>query len=222
MATPALHDMKLVGSTSSAGGQFRNIKITGDCAMSSDVTADSFHLTGEVAVQGQLSVQLLKMTGQCRVSGAIRADRIQGVGELSAESIRGGQVKLSGHIRTEHSCEAETLKLLGWIEVGELINAESLTLDLHGRCRAQEIGGGTIIVKRSSLTKISNLFSMKEPGTLKAELIEGDVVHLEHVTADIVRGARVTLGPGCKIGRVEYREALERHPKSEIGTEVRI
>lgn len=222
MAAPTLHDLKLIGTTATNGGPFRRIKITGDSVMSGDVAAESLACVGEVEIQGALQVKQLKLTGQCSVQSGVQADRIQGVGELAIGSLRCGQVKLSGHIRAERSCEAETFKLLGWLEVGELISAERLTLDLHGRCRAREVGGGTVTVKRSKLSKIKSFLSLKEAGTLAAELIEGDTVYLEHVTVDTVRGAHVTIGAGCRIGRVEYRESLKRHPRAEVGSEVRV
>ena len=35
-------------------------------------------------------------------------------------------------------------------------------------------------------------------------------------TADVVRGKRVRLGPGCHIKLVEYSETLEAHPSAKI------
>ncbi|MDF2724395.1 MAG: hypothetical protein K0Q59_4070 [Paenibacillus sp.] len=222
MATPALHDLKLVGTTSSAGGQYGTIKITGECSMSSDVTAESLACVGEIDIRGALRVKRLKLTGECAVSGHLEAERIRGVGMIGVSSIRAGDVKLSGHISVAHNCEAESLHLLGLLEAGDLVSAEHLHLRLYGLCRVRELGGGTIDVKRSRLLRLKNLLSTGDAGTLTAELIEGDTVHLEHVTADLVRGGKVTIGIGCRIGRVEYRESLERHGKAEIGSESRV
>jgi cytoskeletal protein CcmA (bactofilin family) len=222
MATTTFHDLKLVGNTSSAGGQFRHIKITGESVLSGDVAAESIKCVGEMEIKGNLQAQKMRLTGECKVHGNLQSDSLEAIGDIQVASIRGNQVKVSGHIKVEQSCEVETLKLRGWLEVGELISAEQLQLDLFGVCRAQEIGGGTITVMRSHLSKIKSLLTLKEPGSLEANLIEGDVVHLEHVTADVVRGTRVTIGTGCKIGRAEYRESLEKHPKAEVGIEYQI
>lgn len=223
METTTYHDLKLVGNTSSAGGQFRHIKITGESVLSGDVIAESIKCIGEMEIKGNLQVQKkMKLTGECKVHGSIQSESLVAIGDIQVVSVRGSRVKVSGHIKVDHSCEVETLKLHGWLEVGELISAEQLHLNLHGPCRAQEIGGGTITVTRSPLSKIKRMFTLQDAGTLRANLIEGDVVHLEHVTADIVRGTRVTLGIGCKIGRLEYRESLEKHPKAEVSSEVKI
>ncbi|WP_127587875.1 hypothetical protein [Paenibacillus koleovorans] len=223
MATDALHDFRMVGSTSSGGGKFRAVRTTGEVVFTGDVTAESCSFMGEVQVKGSLETRKLKLTGQCSVEQDLVLEQSGGVGQLAVGgSIRGGQLRLSGHVQAGRSCEAEGMKLTGLVDVGELISAEQLELSLHGNCQAREIGGGTVVVKRSQLSKIKSLLSLKEAGTMTCELIEGDVVHLEYVTADLVRGARVTIGNGCRIGRVEYRESLERHPKATIGSESRV
>lgn len=222
METATYHDLKLVGTTSSVGGQFRHIKITGECVMSDDVICDSLKCTGEFEIEGDLQVKQMKLTGESHVHGRIHCDSLKAIGAIKAYSIRGSQVNISGHLKVETNCEAETLKLHGWLEAGELISAEKLDMILHGPCRALEIGGGTITVKRSQFSILKSLLTIKEAGTLQANVIEGDVLNLEHVRADVVRGTRITIGTGCTIGRVEYRESLIKHPKADIASEIRI
>jgi hypothetical protein len=41
-------------------------------------------------------------------------------------------------------------------------------------------------------------------------------VRLERTTASVVRGRRVSIGAGCRIERVEYRDGLEVHPDATI------
>ena len=47
-------------------------------------------------------------------------------------------------------------------------------------------------------------------------IIEGDDIHLENTIADTVRGKRIAIGPGCRIGTVEYTETLSVHDDAEV------
>jgi hypothetical protein len=56
------------------------------------------------------------------------------------------------------------------------------------------------------------------PGAkLEAQVIEGDDVHLEDTEARIVRGTRITIGCGCRIGTVEYRETYHADADAVVG-----
>ena len=60
------------------------------------------------------------------------------------------------------------------------------------------------------------MFSGRGTAELRATLIEGDEIHLEDTSADVVRGKRVEIGPGCHIETVEYSEQLDIHPDAEV------
>jgi len=53
-------------------------------------------------------------------------------------------------------------------------------------------------------------------------LIEADEISLEATVAKMVRGKRVTIGPGCRIDQVEYTESLQIDPKSVVREQVRV
>ena len=67
------------------------------------------------------------------------------------------------------------------------------------------IGGSQVSVTQGSATGLLSSI-LKSVGKLTTESIEGDEIELSNVEADIVRGGRVTIHSGCKIGRVEYSE----------------
>jgi hypothetical protein len=48
-------------------------------------------------------------------------------------------------------------------------------------------------------------------------MIEGDFIDLEYTTADIIRGNIVIIGPGCNVGRIEYRDQITVHPEAKVG-----
>ena len=57
---------------------------------------------------------------------------------------------------------------------------------------------------------------------LKTKRIEGDSVELEGTTADLVKGAKVVIGKGCKIKTVEYSESIEVHEKASVEKQVKV
>lgn len=51
---------------------------------------------------------------------------------------------------------------------------------------------------------------------MSASVIEATDIYLENTTAQTVRGARVKIGPNCRIDRVEYSETFALDPASKI------
>ena len=53
---------------------------------------------------------------------------------------------------------------------------------------------------------------------LVTDLIEGDDIYLENTHAKVARGNNITLGPGCEIGIVEYKNDFKQDKAAEVGT----
>ncbi|TFE24298.1 bactofilin [Cohnella luojiensis] len=222
MTEENVRDLKMVGTTTSAGGRFRNVKLTGESVFSGDVDCFKLANTGEFIVNGSLRAIELKITGECKVQGSLQALSARGRGELMVSSgVRGENIKFTGSIEVGVDCEAGTLEVDGAINVAGLLSADWLELNMYGPCRAREIGGTTLLVKRSKATKLLNLLKSSGQAKLTADQIEGDKVELDHTEAGVVRGNNVKIGPGCEIGRVEYRDTLEVHKSSVVKESIR-
>lgn len=216
-------DLKMIGSTSTAGGVFRNIGITGETVLTGDVDCIRFACTGQSKVQGGLRANELRLTGEITVQGRLDAGKIKGRGELEVDQgMRGENVAFTGNIEIKGDCESGTFALDGAFSVEGLLSAERLEIKMYGPCRVRELGGGTLRVKRSSATKLLGIIKSKQSAQLHADLIEGDTIELEHTRAGIVRGNRIKLGPGCEIGRVEYVESLNKHKSAVLKETVRL
>ena len=74
-----------------------------------------------------------------------------------------------------------------------------------------------IVVKSSR----SFFFWIRKSKHLDVELIKGDDISLEATIAQIIRGARVKVGRGCRIEAVEYSESLEVSPKATVQSQVK-
>ena len=184
------------------------IKVSGSGTFGADVTTDEFRSSGAARVEGGLRAKEVKSSGTFRVS----------------ESVSGEYVKISGTLRVGGDVESEIFKSSGLFDIGGLLSADRIEIQLGGYCKAREIGGERIDVRvtphRSAflegLTKA--LLGQRGALRLEAQLIEGDEIHLEQTTADVVRGKRVEIGPGCRIRAVEYAESLEVHEEANVET----
>jgi len=215
-------DLKMIGETSTAGGKYRHIRVTGETVFNSDLDCIKLSHTGELDIKGGLRTGELKITGECGVQGSLEAGTVSGRGELKAKSgARIERIKFTGNIAVEGDCETGTLDLNGAFSVPGLLSSERMEVKMFGPCKAGEIGGSNLRVRRSRASKLLHLFKPGGPVELTADLIEGDTVDLEYTIAEVVRGNRVTIGPGCRIGRVEFRGEFTAHKSASVKESVR-
>jgi cytoskeletal protein CcmA (bactofilin family) len=212
-----MRDIKLIGTSTSAGGQFRDVRITGEAELKGDTSCRNLSCTGNVRIAGSLQAESVRLTGECEVDGGLQVHRLRTVGELRVgQNVRGEKLKVTGELRAGGHCEAESLELHGSVQVDASLNAERLSVRLHGPSRAREIGGGHLEIRRSRSHLLKAMLGQGATTKLTADLIEGDTLFLEHTHAAVVRGNRVTLGTGCVVGRVEYRDDLKVGGKAEV------
>ncbi|WP_310829236.1 hypothetical protein [Paenibacillus pedocola] len=208
-------NLKVLGTSSSLGGYFLEIKVTGECKFAGDVDCQSLSLTGQTAVSGSLRMEKLKMTGELSVKDRMEGGMLRGHGEVQAGSLSVEQLKFSGSLEVGGDCEAEELQVSGALQVKGLLSAETLQLTLYGPCSAAEVGGSNISVKRSKTKTLLHL-GQGQDMVFTSGLIEGDDVELQNTHAGTVRGEKVIIGPGCVIQQVEYSDYLEIHKSATV------
>ena len=231
----------LSGAGKLSGGDYTRVSISGAGKVSGDLKAESLRISGAGKVEGRTDALQITVSGsgafggevvaeEMRVSGAARVDGNARVKELKCsgsyrvkDSIFAEYVKISGVLRVGGDVEADLFKASGGFEIEGLLTADKVEIGLGGRCHAREIGGERIDVRRGGcrergilLDGLVRMFSGRGTAELRATVIEGDEIHLEDTTAEIVRGSRVEIGPGCHIGTVEYSERLDVHPDAEV------
>lgn len=228
-------DVKIVGTGGSAGGVVGKLSITGDGELNGDIDALSFKCTGNAVVYGKVKTQSLKLTGELIVKGPLIGEKLSAVGmlhvggdlyaqaaKISGETrvegqINGEQIELSGYNTVRGGCQAERFKLHGSLHMDGMLNAETVEMKLFGESRIKEIGGGHIRIMRSGgVWAVLGMFNSGGLKRLIVDSIEGDVIELENTEADFVRGSKVTIGPGCRIGLVEYIDSFHQDPTSKI------
>lgn len=219
-------DMHINGVSSTPGGHYRSASIDGVIKVEGALQVDGLaRMNGVVTVRGDLKAHELEGDGKFKVQGRLSAGtaRINGLADV-AGSVDGEHMILKGMLSVKGDCAVERFEAEGGFEVGGLLNAGTVDIRLYGRGKAREIGGESIRVRkmaRSAWKKIWEWMFPKWNPEMEADVIEGDDVDLENTIAKVVRGNRVVLGPGCRIGRVEYRSELIRHPGAKANEEVK-
>lgn len=204
------------------------MNINGSGSINGDLTCLAMTINGSGSVQGSLTTDgSFTING----SGSVHGD-ILGKGHISING--SGKVTGSVHCQVFRSagsgtvygdCEAEEITMEGGGRVEKLLNGENIRLVLYPQCHMHigSIGGTSITVEhrpsQHNRTKTFHFFgilpwgdsdnSLRPTGTLETDTIEGDTITLTCTKAAGVSGRIVKLGPGCRIGRVEYTETYE-------------
>ncbi|RJE84312.1 hypothetical protein D3P07_23385 [Paenibacillus sp. 1011MAR3C5] len=222
-----LPNLRMNGVIRAVGGTYEHVHVDGVGRIAGDVgVASAARVNGVLTVEGSMDTPELRADGKLNIEGVLKGRMININGIVKAEShVFAESIKISGILKADGNVEAEKVHLQGALKVEGLLNAGEMELGLsHMESRAGEIGGESIRVRRLRGSGWKWLLKWIIPGSetrLVAHVIEGDDIQLEYTHADIVRGQRVIIGKGCKIGRVEYRDQLTRHPDAEIGREER-
>jgi cytoskeletal protein CcmA (bactofilin family) len=126
---------------------------------------------------------------------------------------------------TGGNLNAEILNIEGGFTVDGMLNADTLKINLYWPSEVNEIGGSEIKITRNSKLSflgIKNRIIAEGKNKVTCNLIEGDNIYLENTIASIVRGNNVTIGPGCKIELVEYKNDLKMDDEVKVNTHMKI
>lgn len=223
-------DLRISGAGSASGGTFNDVKISGAGKIAGDIDCTNLFSSGASEIKGNVKAVKVKSHGASQIKGNLSAEdvelhggsNIDGNVETKVIKIHGGveiggnlqasNIEIMGGIKIKGDCEAESFKSHGGFTIGGLLNADNIYVNIGGGCRAREIGGEKIEIRKSDkavylLQKmIKDIFNWR--GDLDAETIEGDEIYIEYTTAKVVRGNNVTIGPECSIELVEYKDHI--------------
>ena len=237
-------EVKISGSGKITGNvECNEFHISGSGKVEGNVKAKEFRTSGSSRINGNLEAEDIKISGSSHITGDIKCEEIKVSGSMHIEkSLSGGEISISGsarideYLRGEHvrisggidikgDCESEEFIARGSFQIGGLLNAGSIEIGVAGFCSAREIGGERIEVRELGSTGIWNriisMFTSHSAG-LKTDIIEGDDIFLEYTTAKIVRGNNITIGRGCIIETVEYKEKLDIINEGRVANQVKV
>jgi cytoskeletal protein CcmA (bactofilin family) len=237
-------EVKISGSGKITGNvECNEFHISGSGKVEGNVKAKEYKTSGSSRIDGSLEAEDIKISGSSHIAGDIKCQEIKVSGSAHIErslnggevnvsgstridgNLRGEQVRVSGSIDIKGDCESEEFFARGSFQIGGLLNAGNIEVGVSGFCCAKEIGGEKIEIRELGGTgiwnKIVSLFTGHTPG-LKTDIIEGDDIYLEYTTAKIVRGNNITIGRGCVIDTVEYKEKLDITDSGKAVSQVKI
>lgn len=211
--------LMISGMGSSHGGNFHAVKLEGMGRIESDITCSDFIVNGRAEVNGSVVASTAEIKGTATIHGNMNAKRSRIHGRVKIEgSYSGESLEIHGATTIAGDCETEKFQANGRLQIGTL-NADAILITLHGHCRISEIGGERIQIRKQpgiDLARWLKILPIAIGNHLIANTIEGDHIYLEYTTADIVRGAEVTIGPGCEIGLIEYTTKLQQDKRSKV------
>lgn len=237
-------EVRIAGSGEITGNvECSEFHISGSGSVDGNVKTSDFMCSGSSHVNGNLESEYIKTSGSSHITGDVKAKETRVAGSAHIEkSLSGGEVSISGSVqidgslRAEHvevsgginikgDCETEEFSARGAFQIGGLLNAGKIDIGLVSFCSAKEIGGELIEVRELAHTEIWNriigMFSGRSFG-LTTNAIEGDDIYLEYTKAKIVRGYNITIGKGCVIDTVEYKDKLNVIDGGKVGNEVKL
>ncbi|MNJ47842.1 Polymer-forming cytoskeletal [compost metagenome] len=229
-------DLRINGMGQVPGGTYGKVNTDGVATLKGEVVCSSLTANGSLKVKGSIHAGQFRLNGtgsgtgtlsgeQLRVDGTLKVDgnvssrhvKINGMLQATGEAI-GEQADIDGSMKLGGSAKYEAMKVHGLIQVDRRLSAGELDIVMAGACRAKEISGERIHVrKKMGSSRLLALLSTSLAPRLTAELIEGDEIVLEETTAGVIRGNIIRIGPGCEIDRVEYRLHYEIDPKASVG-----
>ena len=212
------------GAGNVGGGEYKNISISGSGEVTSDVRCQSLKSAGSVHIAGSVECSgEFKIAGSVRVDGDIKCGSCHLAGSAKVKSIEAnGELWFAGSVIADGNVSGEKVTIDGVANVNGLINGDEIRIAFDGDgVKANEIGGGTIKIAPKKEKK-AHWFGKKKIKRSEIGTIEGDEIRLELVKADVVRGANVTIGDGCEIGKVEYSESIEISENAHVDCQVKI
>jgi cytoskeletal protein CcmA (bactofilin family) len=200
-------------------------QISGSGSVEGNLDTVEGRISGSGVVEGDLRAGKLKISGSGKIMGSVNADELTVSGSASVQKSVGAQnVRIEGSAKIGQDCSAESFEADGGFEIGGLFSADEVKIRIYGmKSKAREIGGGRITVALGpALGFIKSLVAGFMNPVLEVDTIEGDEIVLENTSARVVRGNSVTIGSGCDIGTVEYKDYYTKTIDSTVGTQTKL
>ncbi|SFJ71466.1 polymer-forming cytoskeletal protein [Thermoflavimicrobium dichotomicum] len=214
-------DLTISGIMGGQGGTYHSVNLNGVGKVNGHLDCIHFHCHGRVKIQGDVKVeQMAEIHGDARIAGNLESGKLKVHGKTNVGGyVSGEEIEIHGFLKVNSHCEAESFCARGGFRINGLLNAGTIDIQLYAPCEAKEIGGETIrIQKPGAVSPFSKFIRSILPriDVLTVETIEGDDIHLEYTRAKVVRGTNVTIGPGCIIDMVEYRQHFDQDKNAKV------
>ncbi len=212
-------DYKFSGAGTVPAGEYEAVKVSGSARLAGDVRCTSLSVSGSFGGSGSITCSGgVHLSGSASIDGPISAGELKASGAFKCKGLRGGDLRVAGAARVDGDMEGDSIRVSGSINCSGLVNADRIEIHIEGTCSAGSMGGSEIGIEAKPCSGgLSRFFSKNRCGSMRvAESIEGDNIYLEQVTCPSVIGRNVTIGPGCRIGSVQFSENVEISPDAQV------
>ncbi len=223
------NNLNIFGEMSISSGTYDKVRIFGSADVLGDVKAESIKVFGSADFKGKCfidklttfgacdfkeyaEIKELNIKGSCIFKDDVKAEylKIYGSVNFNKKVFRCVEIKIYGEATTE-TLEADAVYIHGYVNCTEQINGDYIQIETKHGSRIKEMVGTTIVVKPHY-----KLFSINNNKQVFVDMIEGDDIYLENVTAKEVRGNKIKIGPRCHIDFIEYHESCEMEDKNAV------
>lgn len=185
-----MQNFKMEGIGTISGGEYDIVKIEGVGSCKGNIKANEISIEGVFDCNGDVETGLLYCEGVADFKSNIRAKKlvIEGVlSERSGGKIEAEEIVCDGAISTKGEVSADIINAEGCIEANEIVGDR---IRINSRFTRGKI-----------LTLINRIQS-------KVKLIEATTIELRGVTAEVVNGNDITIGPKCNINTIDCSGVL--------------
>lgn len=186
---------------------------------------EDVHISGSMKLEQNLKAQSIHVSGSLKVNGECVAEQdVKVSGMLKChKNLKCTTLKVAGVLNCAEGIEAEEVKVYGAIQCAGLLNAENVAIEFgQAASSIGSIGGSNITIlgkeTKSALNRLA-LFSrlVKNNGMIEIrQVVEGDIIAVERVSAPLIVGRIVAIGAGCQVDLVQYSEEIEIHPDAVV------
>ncbi|MBR5123522.1 MAG: hypothetical protein IKU90_00195 [Clostridia bacterium] len=192
--------------------------------------AEEIRSSGSIHIEGNAVANTLSVAGTTQVAGdLVIQNTTAAAGALVVNGIvKSGRLSCAGRVQAVHGIETQEFSMAGQVKCDGSIKADvvDIALDRIAKSAVNAVSCKEIRVYRKRTVGkgkrkkrrplFANIRSKKVRLTV-SDAVEGDVVALECVKAPKVVGRVVTIGAGCRIDLVQYRETCEVNPRAKVG-----
>lgn len=146
-------DLNISGSSSSNGGEYRNVKISGAARIDGDVRCINFHTSGSSKIAGNVTAQNISTSGSTKVQGNLDCEDLDGSGAFKiAGNIEADMIRVSGAFETNGKTSAKEIHTSGSCAFGNDVKTQKIhtsgSLKVDGNCDAEQFeSSGAFTIK---------------------------------------------------------------------------
>lgn len=191
--------MKTEGIGRIYGGTYQSVVTEGMAFLLEDVQAQTIHTQGTLWARSCLqALETLHTEGASRFGKDVKADIM----------------RLEGMSRAKGRVMCREFIMEGRLTLEDELQADTIRITASNRCRMACLHGDAIHLQRQQGKRLHTAFDCQE--------IECTTLTASYMKCKTLRAQDVTLGPGCRIGRLEYSGELKAAPDAVIRHCIRV